>query len=106
MTFVHNVPLLGFSCLCLDHPEVQSLIPQISERKFVTFGFNPQADVRAVNLTQDERGAHYDVEVSYHGKELTINDIFLPMHGRHNVSNSLASIAIALELNISEDIIT
>ncbi len=106
LTFVHNVPLQGFACLCIDHPEVQSLIPQISERKFITFGFNPQADVRAVNLTQDENGAHYDVEVSYHGKDQVIKDIFLPMHGKHNVSNSLASIAIALELNISDEIIT
>ena len=55
--FIENVPFYGFACLCVDHPEVQALIPRVSDRKIVTYGSQRQADVRAANLKLDQHGA-------------------------------------------------
>jgi len=95
-TFVNNLPFFGFAVLCTDHPEVQGLIPHLNDRKILTYGFNPQADVRAVNIRQTPNGSEFDVVCG----DVTIKDIYLPMLGQHNVQNSLASIAIALELSM------
>ena len=62
--FVENIPFYGFAVLCLDHPAVQSLTGRIEDRRIVTYGFSPQADVRAVNLTIEPGGAHFDVEIA------------------------------------------
>ncbi|MCC7166745.1 MAG: UDP-N-acetylmuramate--L-alanine ligase, partial [Rhodospirillales bacterium] len=48
--FVENIPFYGFAVLCIDHPEVQAMIPRVSDRRIVTYGMSPQADVRALNL--------------------------------------------------------
>lgn len=99
--FIHNLPFYGYAVLCIDHPEVQALIPSVKDRKIITYGFNPQADVRAENIRADARGSLFDVifsnRVTKTGKEITLKDIHLPMLGRHNVQNSLASLAIAME---------
>ncbi len=100
-TFVNNLPFFGFAVLCTDHPEVQSLIPHLTDRRIITYGFNPQADIRAINIRQTSNGSEFDVIC---GKE-TIHDIYLPMLGRHNVQNSLVSIAIARELSIPTSLI-
>ena len=50
VSFVSNVPFYGFAALCLDHPEVQAMIPKVSDRKIVTYGVSPQADVRAQHI--------------------------------------------------------
>lgn len=102
--FVQNIPFYGFAALCIDHPEVQALVSRV-DRRIVTYGFNPQADLRAVNVRTTVRGAYYDVVVSDRvaGEERTIADVHLPMYGLHNVQNSLAAIAVALNMGISDE---
>ncbi|MBM3542162.1 MAG: UDP-N-acetylmuramate--L-alanine ligase [Alphaproteobacteria bacterium] len=106
-TFVSNVPFYGFAVLCLDHPEVQAMIPRVSDRRIVTYGFSPQADVRATNLETDPSGATFDVIVADRqtGTARTIEAVRLPMMGRHNVQNALAAIAIAAEMEIPDETI-
>ena len=60
-SFVENIPFYGFAVLCIDHPEVQALIPRVADRRIITYGFSPQADVRAVNLEHRPGGADFDV---------------------------------------------
>ncbi len=105
-TFIENIPFYGFGVLCTDHPVVQGLIPELSNRRIVTYGFNPQADIRAVNLNATTLGYHFDVIVSERitgDKDIEIKDIFLPMLGQHNVSNSLAAIAVGYELKVTPE---
>jgi UDP-N-acetylmuramate--alanine ligase len=105
-TFVENVPFYGFAALCIDHPEVQSMIGRISDRRIVTYGTSPQADVRAVDLSFDEGGANFGVEFS--GRQDSpadrIADIRLPMPGAHNVLNALAAITVAHEMGIDDGV--
>lgn len=101
--FIHNLPFYGYAVLCMDHPEVQALIPTIQDRKVITYGFNPQADVHALNIRCDATGSLFDVVIARwlnKGKELTLRDIHLSTPGRHNVQNALAALAIAAEMNI------
>ncbi|MBI5163956.1 MAG: UDP-N-acetylmuramate--L-alanine ligase [Magnetospirillum sp.] len=107
-TFVENIPFYGFACLCIDHPEVQALIPRVLDRKIVTYGFSPQATVRAVNLRTERDGAHFDAVITdrISGGVRTIPDLHLPMFGEHNVQNSLAAVAVADELGLSDAVVT
>jgi UDP-N-acetylmuramate--alanine ligase len=101
--FIDSLPFYGFAVLCSDHPAVQSLIPGLSDRRLITYGFNPQADMRVINLRTDSKGNTFDVTIAAwlnDGKEVTIRDIFLPMLGEHNVLNSMAALAIAQEMGI------
>ena len=103
-TFVENLPFYGFAVLCTDHPEVQALAARIIDRRRITYGFNLQADVRAINMTTDLQGAHFDVALSGKGREdRIIENLVLPMAGEHNVQNALAAITVALELGASDD---
>ncbi|MDS7597534.1 UDP-N-acetylmuramate--L-alanine ligase [Agrobacterium tumefaciens] len=105
--FVENVPFYGFGVMCLDHPEVQALVGKIEDRKVITYGENPQADVRFSNVRIDGTRSIFDVEIRRRrtGKVFTFTDLVLPMPGRHNVSNATAAIAVANRLGISvEDI--
>ncbi len=105
--FVENVPFYGFGVMCLDHPEVQSLVSRIEDRRVITYGENPQADVRFVNLVVDGANSRFDVQIAKRktGGTMEITGLRLPMPGRHNVSNATAAIAVAHELGISaEDI--
>jgi UDP-N-acetylmuramate--alanine ligase len=106
-TFVQNLPFYGFATLCIDHPEVQSLIPEVLDRKIVTYGFSPQADVRAVNLQRGPDGARFEVVLTDRttGTSATMTELFLPMFGRHNVQNALAAVAIGHEMGIPADTI-
>lgn len=103
--FVENLPFYGFAALCVDHAEVQALIPRVSDRRVVTYGFSPQADVRGINVHSDASGMYFDVSITYRrdGEQKTIKDLFLPMHGEHNVQNALAGVAIADEMGVEED---
>jgi len=100
--FIDNLPFYGFAVLCTDHPAVQELIPNISDRRLITYGFNPQADVRVSNVRTDSDGNLFDVTFAawLHDDqtELLVKDIYLPMLGDHNILNSLASLAIAQEM--------
>ncbi|MDB5407488.1 MAG: UDP-N-acetylmuramate--L-alanine ligase, partial [Rhodospirillales bacterium] len=89
-TFVSNLPFYGFAAMCIDHPVVQSLIPRVSERRIVTYGMSPQADIRAINIVSGREGAQYDVVVAdrFNDTSRTITGLTLPMFGLHNVQNS------------------
>src|ERR1700726_1482176 len=88
--FVGNLPFYGFAALCIDHPVVQGMIPKLSDRRVLTYGFSPQADIRAVDVRLGRDGARYGIVVSdaLADRGRTIADLFLPMFGRHNVQNS------------------
>ncbi|HKD21454.1 MAG TPA: UDP-N-acetylmuramate--L-alanine ligase, partial [Rhizomicrobium sp.] len=100
--FVENVPFYGFAVLCLDHPEVQAMVGRIEDRRIITYGFSPQADVRATNVDFSEGASHFDVALVNRRKGTTekLEGVSLPMPGEHNVQNSLAAIAVARELGI------
>lgn len=104
-TYVKNIPFYGFGVLCTDHPEVSSMVARVSDRRILTYGFNRQADVRAINLSSDPDGVTFDVVLRERlGKGVSsIEGVRLPMAGDHNVSNALASICVALELGASPD---
>ena len=104
--FVENIPFYGFAAICLDHPEVQALAAKVENRRLVTYGINPQAEVRATNVTMGPEGARFDVQFSPPGGAVTrLIDLHLPMAGDHNVANALAAIAIARELGVSDEAI-
>jgi UDP-N-acetylmuramate--alanine ligase len=99
--FVSNIPFYGVAICNTDHPEVQSLVGRVDDRRVVTYGFNKQADVRAENLTYKKGRAHFDVVLQ--AEDLTIENVVLPMPGDYNVSNALAAVAIARHLGMSRD---
>ncbi|MDE3027474.1 MAG: UDP-N-acetylmuramate--L-alanine ligase [Paracoccaceae bacterium] len=106
--FVSNIPFYGLAVCCTDHPEVQALVGRVTDRRVVTFGFNAQADVRAVNLTYANGVAHFDVALQGEGRDLDgktsmIEGCTLPMPGDHNVSNALAAVAVARHLGMKKD---
>ena len=104
--FVSNIPFYGFAVLCLDHPEVQAMIPKL-DRRIVTYGFSPQADVRAEKVLTDRMGATFQVTVRDRtsGRTRTTKPMRLPMLGQHNVQNALAAIAVGFEMDIDEETI-
>lgn len=102
--FVENVPFYGFAVMCLDHPTVQAMVGHIEDRRVRTYGFSPQADVRAINLRFGEGASHFDVVFTDRraGTQTTLEGLILPMPGEHNVQNALAAITVARELGVSE----
>jgi UDP-N-acetylmuramate--alanine ligase len=105
--FVENVPFYGFAVMCLDHPEVQALVSKIEDRRIITYGQNPQADARFVDLRIEGGRSTFAIEIRDRvtGKEEIIPALELPMPGRHNVSNATAAVAVAYRLGISADAI-
>ena len=101
--FVSNIPFYGLAVCCTDHPEVQALVGRVTDRRIVTFGFNAQADVRAVDLTYEDGRAHFDVALNGEGEGAKIEGCMLPMPGDHNVSNALAAIAVARHLGMKKE---
>ncbi len=101
--FVSNIPFYGLAVCCTDHPEVQALVGRVTDRRIVTFGFNAQADVRAINLTYKDGIAQFDVALQGEGKDSVIEGCTLPMPGDHNVSNALAAVAVARHLGMKKD---
>lgn len=97
--FIHNLPFYGYAVLCTDHPEVRALVPSITDRRVVTYGFNPQADVQAQNVRSDADGSTFDVKFAGDNEHI-IRDIYLPMLGQHNVQNSLVALAVANEMKV------
>src|SRR3546814_1116083 len=91
--------------MCIDHPEVQALSPQLEDRQIITYGFSRQADVRAVNVAADTEGLRFDVEIAERASAplRRLEALALPMFGRHNAQNALAAVAIALEMGVAED---
>jgi len=101
--FVENVPFYGAALLCLDHPEVQAILPRIRDRRVVTYGFSAQADVRGEQVTPIPGGNRFDVVIrGRDGSLRRIEGVELPMPGRHNVQNALAAIGVGLEMGIDD----
>ncbi len=98
-TFVSNIPFYGVAVCCIDHPEVQALVGRITDRRVVTYGMNPQADVRVKNLSYKGGKAYFDVAM----KVGQIKGLELPMPGDHNVLNATAAIATALHLGVTAE---
>ena len=105
--FVESLPFYGFGVMCADHPEVQAIIARIRDRRVITYGFSPQADARAVNVSFSQGASHFDASFRDRrkGTETTLTDLTLPMPGEHNVSNAIAAIAVARELGVGTDAI-
>ena len=102
LNFVSSIPFYGFATLCIDHPSVQRLMAKIKDRRIITYGMSANADVRAINLRVHNGAMRFDVQLSerIQGNSIALSDIHFPMLGDHNVQNCLASIGVALEMNI------
>ncbi len=100
--FVENVPFYGFAVLCLDHPDVQAMVGRVEDRRLITYGMSPQADVRAANISFSQGSSHFEVVVTDRRKhtETSLGQFHLPMPGEHNVQNALAAIVVARELGM------
>jgi UDP-N-acetylmuramate--alanine ligase len=105
--FVENVPFYGFAVMCTDHPIVQRLVGWIEDRRIITYGENPQADVRLVDLDHADGKSRFSVVFRDRAGEVVheIKQLTLPMPGRHNALNATSAIAVARELGISDDLI-
>ena len=99
-TFLMNIPFYGFGVMCIDHPNVQALISEIRDRRIITYGFSPQADIRAMNVRQVEGGQCFDIYVR--AEDITISDVTLHMYGQYNISNALAAIAVAKTMQLPD----
>ncbi|MFN3516734.1 MAG: UDP-N-acetylmuramate--L-alanine ligase [Novosphingobium sp.] len=104
--FIENVPFYGCAVLCIDHPEVQAIIPKVRDRRVVTYGFSAQADVRGENVASFPGGNRFDAVLRQRdGSVRRIEGIELPMPGRHNVQNALAAVGVAAEMGVPDDLI-
>jgi UDP-N-acetylmuramate--alanine ligase len=104
--FIENVPFYGAAVLCIDHPEVQAVIPRVRDRRVITYGFSAQADVRGEAVTPIPGGNRFDAALRQRdGSFRRIEGIELPMPGRHNVQNALAAVAVAAEMGCTDDVI-
>lgn len=105
--FVSNIPFYGFAVLCVDHPRVQQMIPQLSDHRVITYGFSPQADVRAEITDTTSTGVQFYVTITSRAdnSQRRAGPFHLPMFGHHNVLNAVSAIAVALEMEIPDHVI-
>ena len=96
--FANKTPFYGLNVLCFDDPEVQYILPSIKKR-YITYGTSGQAEVKAVNIRTDGLRVIFDCQYM----DISWKDISVGMPGRHNVLNALATICVALELQIPFD---
>jgi UDP-N-acetylmuramate--alanine ligase len=102
--FVENIPFYGFAAVCIDHAEVQVMAATVENRRLVTYGTNPQAEVRALHIEMGPEGARFDVVFQPPGAPpVTLERMHLPMAGLHNVLNALAALAVARELGVDDE---
>ena len=106
-TFVENIPFYGFAVMCLDHPTVQELVGKIEDRRVVTYGETPQADVRLVDVDLTGGVSRFSVVIRDRKTRETmrLDDLVMPMPGLHNALNATAALAVAHELGMSADAI-
>ncbi len=105
--FVENVPFYGFSVMCTDHPIVQKLVGHIQDHRIITYGENPQADVRLVDVTHAGGSSLFTIMFNERAGQPPheIKNIALPMPGRHNALNATAAVTVAHELGVADDVI-
>jgi len=105
--FVENVPFYGFSVMCTDHPVVQSLVGSIADHRMISYGENPQADVRLLDVSHAGGTSLFTVKLRGRAGQSArvINNLALPMPGRHNALNATAAVAVAHELGIGDNVI-
>ena len=105
--FVENVPFYGFAVLCTDHPEVNNIMGRVTDRPIITYGFNPQANARAVNVSFSEGASHFDMVFTDRrsGVQQELKGLSLPMPGEHNVLNATAAIVVARQLGVPDAVI-
>ena len=103
--FIENVPFYGFAVMCTDHPIVQRIVGRIEDRRIITYGENPQADVRLTDLSHANGGSEFSVLFRNRAGELVheIKKLTLPMPGRHNALNATSAVAVAHELGVSDE---
>jgi UDP-N-acetylmuramate--alanine ligase len=102
--FVENIPFYGFAVMCIDHPEVQALIGKIEDRRIITYGFSPQADVRCTDLSTETGKAVFCTQIRdrLNGATRVIAGLTISMPGEHNVQNATGAIAVAASLGIPD----
>ncbi len=105
LAFVENIPFYGFAVMCIDHPVVQELIGQVKDRRVITYGLSPQADVQLRDISYSDGATRFSVRVTERvsGRSHDIADLALKMPGDHNALNSTAAIVVARELGLSDD---
>ncbi len=107
LTFIENLPFYGFAVLCADRPELMEMAAKVVDRKIITYSINANADLIAKNIQQSESGMSFDVLVPKNDRlpksDFTIKNVKLPMHGLHNVSNSLAVLSVAIGFGFDEN---
>jgi UDP-N-acetylmuramate--alanine ligase len=104
-SFIDNIPFYGFAVMCIDHPTVQDLVGRIEDRRIITYGQNPQADVRLIDVEQKGGQTRFSVLIRDRrpGFRMEINELMLPMPGWHNALNATAAIAVATELGVTPE---
>jgi UDP-N-acetylmuramate--alanine ligase len=105
LAFVENIPFYGFAAMCIDHPEVQALIGRVRDRRIITYGRSPQAEVRLVDVKYANGETVFSVKRTNRttGASQEINGLALQMPGDHNALNATAAVAVAKELGISDE---
>ena len=105
--FIENVPFYGFAVMCTDHPVVQTMVGKLEDRRILTYGENPQADVRLADLDHFNGESRFSVMFrDREGKTThTIDKLTLPMPGRHNALNATAAVAVAHALGLKSEAI-
>ncbi|WP_372421479.1 UDP-N-acetylmuramate--L-alanine ligase [Salinarimonas chemoclinalis] len=106
-SFIENIPFYGFAVMCTDHPVVQDLVGRIEDRRIVTYGQNPQADVRLLDLDLSGGQGRFNVLIRdrKNGSACVVDDVVMPMPGLHNALNATAALAVAHELGVPGDTI-
>jgi len=105
--FASRVPFFGRLIVCLDDPNVQQILPRVADRRIITYGFSPQADLSAVDLESHARGSRFGVRLRGDRRldRIDLGRIELPIPGRHNVLNALATVGVGLALRVNFDTI-
>ena len=100
VTFASRAPFFGRVIVCLDDPNVRQILPRIADRRILSYGFSPQAELAAVDLQPRQGGTRFSVRLLREGREGLLGEIDLPMPGRHNVLNALATVGVGLSLRV------
>jgi UDP-N-acetylmuramate--alanine ligase len=102
---VENLPFYGFAVMCLDYPTVQELVGRIEDRRVITYGENPQADVRLLDVDLSGGASRFNVLIRDRAtaQATYLENLVMPMPGHHNALNATAAVAVAHELGMSSE---